>query len=531
MLQLVGRANPETKPLADWLRKARPDAVAVGNGTGGREALDAVRDAVREAGVEVVVVSVSESGASIYSASDLAREELPDVDLTVRGAVHIARRLQDPLAELVKVPPQSIGVGQYQHDVDQGKLGARLAETVESCVNRVGVDANTASPALLAYVAGIGPKLARAIVAHREKAGGFGSRKQLLDVAGLGPKTYEQCAGFLRVRGANPLDASGVHPERYTLVAKMAKDLGVPVGSLVGDAAAVARIELRRYEDADTGRATLTDIAAELAKPGRDPREQFEAPEFRDDVREIGDLAVGMVLEGVVTNVTNFGAFVDIGVHQDGLVHVSQLSDKFVRSPHEVVTAGQRLTVKVLSVDAERRRIAEREVGSRIRRCSVRAGGPTCTDDASEPAFVRHQRRGPRPMSQPGGSARCSVRAGAATCTNRTPSTDPMTRQSRRLSVISDGRVPVRGRRASQAVRPRCSVRAGAAHARTEHRRPTPRRPRVGVRPSSATVGSGSRPMSQPGGSAGVRFAQVQPHARTEHRRPTLRRPIGGVYP
>jgi uncharacterized protein len=230
---------------------------------------------------------------------------------------------------------------------------------VESCVNRVGVDANTASPALLAYVAGIGPKLAKAITAHRQSAGRFDSRRQLLEVAGLGPKTFEQCAGFLRIRGGrDPLDASGVHPERYALVGRMARDLGVPVASLVGDAAAVGRIELRRYEDADTGRATLADIASELAKPGRDPRSAFEAPAFRDDVHAIEDLVEGMVLEGVVTNVTNFGAFVDVGVHQDGLVHVSELSDRFVRSPHEVVSPGQPLTVRVLSVDRERKRIA-----------------------------------------------------------------------------------------------------------------------------------------------------------------------------
>jgi protein Tex len=318
-----------------------------------------VEHAVRASGVDTVVVSVSESGASIYSASDLAREELPEVDLTVRSAVHIARRLQDPLAELVKVPPQSIGVGQYQHDVDEGKLARRLHDTVESCVNEVGVDVNTASPALLAYVAGIGPKLARAIAHHRQERGRIASRRALLDVPGLGARTYEQCAGFLRVRGGrDPLDASGVHPERYALVGRMAKDLGLPVAALVGDGAAVDRIELHRYVDPDTGPATLADIAAELRKPGRDPRSAFEAPAFRDDVRKIEDLVEGMVLEGIVTNVTNFGAFVDLGVHQDGLVHVSELSDRFVRSPHEVVSPGQPLTVRVVSVDRARKRIA-----------------------------------------------------------------------------------------------------------------------------------------------------------------------------
>jgi protein Tex len=346
------------KDLVDWLRRARPRAVAVGNGTGGREALAAARDAAREAGVEAVVVSVSEAGASIYSASDAAREEMPDLDLTVRSAVHIARRLQDPLAELVKVPPQALGVGQYQHDVDEARLARRLHDVVESCVNRVGVDVNTASPALLSYVAGIGPKLAGAIVRHRQEHGPFATRRALRDVAGLGPKTFEQCAGFLRVRGAEPLDGSAVHPERYALVGKMAKELGLAVKELVGDAAAVGRISLSRYQDADTGLATLKDIALELLRPGRDPRAAFEAPAFRDDVREIGDLQVGMVLQGVVTNVTAFGAFVDVGVHQDGLVHVSELADRFVRDPHEVVKPGQPLEVRVTAIDAARQRIS-----------------------------------------------------------------------------------------------------------------------------------------------------------------------------
>ena len=337
-----------------------PAAVAVGNGTAGRETEAFVREALRAAGLgRIPVVAVDEAGASVYSASDLARAELPELDVTVRGAVSIARRLQDPLAELVKIDPRSIGVGQYQHDVHGPLLEQKLGEVVESCVNQVGVELNTASPALLAYVAGIGPKLAAKVVSHREKAGAFRSRAALLEVSGLGPKAFEQCAGFLRVRGgAHPLDASAVHPERYALVERMARDLGTPLASLVGNGEAARRIPLQRYASDEVGEPTLRDIVAELAAPGRDPRDRFEPPRFRDDVRELADLEPGMQLEGVVTNVVAFGAFVDVGVHQDGLIHVSELADRFVKDPHEVVQVGQRVTVRVLSVDAERRRIA-----------------------------------------------------------------------------------------------------------------------------------------------------------------------------
>jgi protein Tex len=337
-------------------------AIAVGNGTHGRETEAFAREVVREVGEKEglpCVVSVSEAGASIYSASDVAREEFPDLDLTIRGAISIARRLQDPLAELVKLDPKSIGVGQYQHDVFQAFLAKKLDEVVESCVNGVGVELNTASASLLSRVAGLGPSVAKRIVAHRNDKGAFKTRRALLDVPGMGPKTFEQAAGFVRVRdGAHPLDASAVHPERYELVERIAKDLGVPVASLIGNAELLRRIERARYQTGDVGSFTLDDIFAELLRPGRDPRDEFQPPKFRDDVRTLEDLKPGMVLEGVVTNVTAFGAFVDVGVHQDGLVHVSQLADRFVKDPSEVVKVGDKVQVRVLEVDLQRRRIA-----------------------------------------------------------------------------------------------------------------------------------------------------------------------------
>jgi uncharacterized protein len=347
------------REIAALCTRHRVDLVAVGNGTASREADAMARDAVRDLSPRPTVVMVNEAGASVYSASDVAREEFPELDLTMRSAVSIARRLQDPLAELVKIDPKSIGVGQYQHDVSQTRLKRRLDETVESCVNRVGVEVNTASPALLSYVSGIGETVARRIARHRDEAGAFRSRAELLRVPGLGPRTFEQAAGFLRVRGgAHPLDASAVHPERYALVERMAADLSVDVGALMGNDEAVRRVEPRRYVGDDVGLPTLEDILAELRKPGRDPRKAFEAPQFRDDVREIGDLKEGMSLQGTVTNVVAFGAFVDVGVHQDGLVHVSELSNRFVRDPNEAVKVGDRVTVRVLSVDVPRKRIA-----------------------------------------------------------------------------------------------------------------------------------------------------------------------------
>jgi len=334
------------------------ELVAVGNGTASRETERAAREALGPDGPPVVLVN--EAGASIYSASELAGEELPEMDVSLRGAVSIARRLQDPLAELVKIDARSIGVGQYQHDVNQTRLAERLDQVVEGCVNRVGVEVNTASPPLLSYVAGIGPALAENLVALREARGGLSTREELLDVHRLGPGTFEQAAGFLRIRdGDHPLDATAVHPERYELVRRMARDLGAELAELVGDEALLARLEttLDRYESDDVGRPTLEHILAELRRPGRDPRDDFEPPSFRDDVHKPEDLEEGMVLQGIVTNVVAFGAFVDVGVHQDGLVHISQLADRYVKDASEVVRVGQAVRVRVLNVDLERGRI------------------------------------------------------------------------------------------------------------------------------------------------------------------------------
>lgn len=354
------RTAEAQETLAKIVEHFHPEAVAVGNGTAGRETEAFVRDVLKLIGAkDVMVVSVSESGASVYSASETARAEFPDLDLTVRGAISIGRRLQDPLAELVKIEPKAIGVGQYQHDVHQPLLDAKLDEVVVSCVNRVGVELNTASAPLLTRVSGVGPSLAKRIVAWRDENGAFKSRRDLLKVTGLGAKAFEQCAGFLRIRGAaNPLDASAVHPERYALVETMAADLGVGVGELVGNAQLADKIDVRRYITNDVGEPTLKDIVSELKKPGRDPRAVFEKPAFRDDVTTIDDVQEGMTLEGIVTNVAAFGAFVDIGVHQDGLVHVSELADRFIRDPNEVVKVGDKIKVKVIGVDKARQRIS-----------------------------------------------------------------------------------------------------------------------------------------------------------------------------
>jgi uncharacterized protein len=332
------------------------EAIAIGNGTAGRETETFVRGLKIP---DVVVVMVNESGASIYSASPLAREEFPTQDITVRGAVSIGRRLMDPLAELVKIDPKSIGVGQYQHDVDQNKLQQSLDDTVMSCVNAVGVELNTASKQVLAYVSGLGDTLAQNIVNYRNTNGAFKNRESLKKVARLGDKAFEQAAGFLRIRDAKQvLDRSGVHPERYDLVNQMAKDLNCTVDDLMKDVNLQKQINLQRYVSAEVGLPTLTDIVKELAKPGRDPREQFEAFSFADGVNSIEDLKTGMKLSGIVTNITNFGAFVDIGVHQDGLVHTSQLANRYVANPNEVVKVSQVVEVTIVDIDVARKRIA-----------------------------------------------------------------------------------------------------------------------------------------------------------------------------
>jgi protein Tex len=350
----VARAGDSVRALVE---RFGIEAVAIGNGTASRE----TEQFVRGLGLppEIVIAVVNESGASIYSASEAAREEFPDQDVTVRGAVSIGRRLMDPLSELVKLDPKSIGVGQYQHDVDQSALKHSLDDVVASCVNGVGVELNTASRQILAYVSGVGPTLAGRIVAHRDEHGAFRSRRDLLRVPRLGPKAFEQCAGFLRIRGgAHPLDSSAVHPESYAVVDRMATDLGCEVGDLLRDASLRGRIVPERYVSDTTGLPTLRDILDELAKPGRDPRAEFEGFRFADGVQKLEDLEPGMKLPGIVTNVTAFGAFVDVGVHQDGLVHVSQLADRFVKDPAEVVTVQQRVSVTVLEVDPARKRIA-----------------------------------------------------------------------------------------------------------------------------------------------------------------------------
>ena len=358
----VRKPAEAAEAVAEMIRKYHVEAIAIGNGTASRETKSFVKMVIDQScpsDAQPRLFVVSEDGASVYSASKVAREEFPDEDVTVRGAVSIGRRLMDPLAELVKIDPKSIGVGQYQHDVDQGKLKKSLDQTVESCVNSVGVDLNTASVHLLTYVSGLGPALAKNIVDYRRDNGAFTSRAQLKKVPRLGASAFEQCAGFLRISGAkNPLDNSAVHPERYALVEQMAKDQGCKVADLIADKELRARVDIKRYVSAEVGLPTLTDIMKELEKPGRDPRTAIEDFEFESRVASIDDLVEGMELPGIVTNITNFGAFVDIGVHQDGLVHISQLADKYVSHPTDVVKLHQHVRVRVTEVDRRRGRIS-----------------------------------------------------------------------------------------------------------------------------------------------------------------------------
>ena len=355
VLPLSNRIGGDT--IIKLTKKYQTEAFAIGNGTASRETTDYIKSLAFDSNIDLFVVS--EDGASVYSASKVARDEFPDEDVTVRGAVSIGRRLMDPLAELVKIDPKSIGVGQYQHDVDQTKLKKSLDQTVESCVNTVGVDVNTASQHLLTYVSGLGPTLGKSIVDYRKEHGAFRSRAELKKVPRLGPATFQQCAGFLRITdGKNPLDNSAVHPESYSIVERMAKDLNVKIADLIGNKSLIKSIDAKRYTGGDIGLPTINDILSELEKPGRDPRGNIEVFEFDPNVKTPDDLIAGMVLPGIVTNITNFGAFVDIGVHQDGLVHVSQLSDRFVKDPNDVVHLHQHVKVKVVDVDNVRKRIS-----------------------------------------------------------------------------------------------------------------------------------------------------------------------------
>ncbi|MFG1396588.1 Tex family protein [Roseixanthobacter pseudopolyaromaticivorans] len=398
--------------LAHLIRKHNVELIAIGNGTASRETEKLAADVISALPApKPKTVVVSEAGASVYSASATAAAEMPDVDVSLRGAVSIARRLQDPLAELVKIEPKSIGVGQYQHDVDQSRLAKALDAVVEDAVNAVGVDLNTASPSLLARISGLGTSLAEAIVAHRNAVGAFKSRKQLLDVARLGPRTFELSAGFLRItNGTEPLDASSVHPEAYGLAKKIIASCGRDVRSLMGDSAALKALDPKVFVDERFGLPTVKDILAELEKPARDPRPEFKTATFADGVNDMKDLVPGMLLEGVVTNVAAFGAFVDIGVHQDGLVHVSALADRFVKDPHEVVKAGDVVKVRVVEVDVKRKRIA---LTMRKDDGAARPSGPRPPQSSASPADVRRATQQPPKSAKPAEGALAAALAEA----------------------------------------------------------------------------------------------------------------------
>lgn len=398
VLHIMGEgAEERAKQLfSEVLKQIQIESIAVGNGTGGREAEAFIRKVLKEIGAQIPVILVNEAGASVYSASDIAREEFPDLDLTVRGAISIARRLQDPLAELVKIDPKSIGVGQYQHDVSQTHLKKALERVVESCVNGVGVDLNTASAPLLSYVSGIGPALAKNIVEFRKQNGLFTDRSELMKVPRFTTKVFEQCAGFLRImNGKQVLDSTGIHPERYAAVRDMAQELGVTVSQLIGEGAKKI-LELRTKWASIIGEYTFDDIVKELEKPGRDPRDPFKVFSFRDDIFEVKDLKEGMICPGIVTNVTNFGAFVDIGVHQDGLVHISELSHKFVDDPRKVVNPGDQVMVKVLSVDLDKNQISLTMILDEAQRQNraARTAGDEERKHQPRPASEQRQARG-----------------------------------------------------------------------------------------------------------------------------------------
>jgi protein Tex len=413
--QAANQRQQAANTVKQFIKKHNIQLIAIGNGTAGRETDQFVIELLADIEPKPIKVMVNESGASIYSASEVAIAEFPDLDITVRGAISIGRRLQDPLAELVKIDPKSIGVGQYQHDVDQKLLRKKLDDTVESCVNFVGVDLNTASKELLTFVSGLTPVVANNIVAYRNENGAFKNRKQLLKVAKLGPKAYEQAAGFLRIRdGDNPLDNTAVHPESYGILASIAKDTNVPLTEPTQLALELKQTDLKKYITAKIGEPTLRDIISELEKPGRDPRAEFKYATFKEGIQEIKDLAVGMELEGTVTNVANFGAFVDIGVHQDGLVHISQLADTFVSDPNQVVKVGQVVKVRVLEVNAQLKRVS----------LTMKVGGAVNSGDGRvvEKPAVRGNKPQPVSVKPQQGKSR-SVSAGASASTSSQPAT------------------------------------------------------------------------------------------------------------